>query len=86
MITPWRQVADDYFHTKVNRPSIEEREERIAELVADGFEVVRYYENVEEKSSSRTGLINNRKVIERAYDGGTERANYGAVLRRPNER
>lgn len=86
MDTPWRQASGDYFYTKVNRPSIEERDERITELVSERFEVVRYYENVAEVRDSQTGLINNRKVIKRSYDGGSSRANYGAVLRRPNER
>ena len=73
-----------YFETKVNRGTPEARDKRIEELVADGFEVVRYYENISESRESRTGLISNRKVIEHKYDGGTSRATYGAVLRKPS--
>lgn len=86
MATPWRQSNADYFETTVNRGSIEEREKRVTELVSSGFEVVRYYENIAESASNRTGLINGRKLIKHEYDGGSTRATYGAVLRRANAR
>lgn len=83
---PWRQSIDDYFQTTVSRGSIEERDERIAELITDGFQVVRYFENTVEGRGNQTGLINGRQLIKHSYDGGSTRATYGAVLRRPNAR
>lgn len=73
-----------YFQTTVNRGTAEARDKRVTELVASGFEVVRYYENTVESRESRTGLVNNRTVIKHQYDGGSSRSTYGAVLRREN--
>lgn len=75
-----------YFQTTITSGSIEERDRRIADLTGRGFEVARYFENVVEAASSRTGLINGRQLIKHSYDGGSTRAMYGAVLRRASDR
>lgn len=82
MPSPWRNASEEYFQTTVNRGTPEARDQRVAELIASGFEVVRYYENAVESRGSRTGLINGRTTIKHAYDGGSSRATYGAVLRK----
>ncbi len=75
-----------YFQTIITSGSIEERDRRIAELTIREFEVVRFFENIVESASSRTGLINGRQLIKHSYDGGSNRATYGAILRRANEK
>lgn len=78
MATPWKQKNGEVFQTTISAGSIEERDQRIADLTIKGFEVVRYFERVED--DRRVSSVNRRRC-----ESGEYKHLYGAILRRANK-